>query len=136
MADPFLLFLLAAGDAADDKKKYEVLAKPERRIADMVEPVPAIASKSLAEAHRRGLRLYKTFLRSVPHIISKYELGFSVVQVRARITREFIKYKHIKDLMTIDFLLFKGTNELMELRNQWKTKSHVLGYFNQPKETG
>ena len=67
-------------------------------------------------------------------MIAHYELGFTVPQVRARISEEFCKNMHTKDVATIDFLVFKGTCELEEIRNQWKTKPHVLSYFAPPKE--
>lgn len=69
-----------------------------------------------------------------PLIISRYELGFTVPQVRSRISEEFRKNMQEKKLQTVDFLVFKGTCELEELVNQWKTKSHVLSYFTPPKD--
>src|SRR5690349_8982193 len=110
----------------------------------MVEPVPCLVSKSLAEASRRAKGLYKMFLRvpfslpsllprsemfischfaaqAAPLIITRYELGKTVPQVRARITQEFAKHKHLTDPKAIDFLIFKGTTDMLELRQQWKT---------------
>ena len=123
----------------------------------MSQPIPALVSRTRAEAATRAKSLYRAFLRvrnivclhgcllfnfsfpnlpkAAPVIIARYELGFSVPQVRTRITQEFAKNKQLHELSAIDFQIFRGATELTELLEQWKTKSHVLNYFAVPKES-
>jgi len=68
-------------------------------------------------------------LRHAPRIISDYQLNFTASQIRIRITKEFAKHRSVNDPAVIDYLVFKGTAELDELKSLFKTKSHVLAYF-------
>jgi hypothetical protein len=118
--------------------------------------LPTPMSKSLAEATQKSRLLFRQLMRVcshsiyfqqakftpflmlstklAPQVIMNYELGYTVPQVRSRIREEFQKHRALDDPATIDFLVFLGRNELMELQEQWKTRSHVVRYFAPQKK--
>jgi NADH dehydrogenase (ubiquinone) 1 alpha subcomplex subunit 6 len=97
-------------------------------------PVPiaprTLASEGFGEARRRVLSLYREWLREAPRMIASYPLDLSVGTVRARIRREFERYRPIKDLPIIDRLILQGTQDLIETHSKWKQKTHILYYFD------
>lgn len=98
-------------------------------------PVPIAPRTTLSvgfsEAKRRVLNLYREWLREVPHMVNTYPLDLPIHAVRARIRREFERYRYIQDLSVIDRLILNGTQELIETHSKWKQKTHILTYFDE-----
>ena len=89
-----------------------------------------LPSMSREEARRRVLNLYREWLREVPRICDMYPLDLPIAVVRARIRREFDKYRQVGSLPLIDMLIFKGSQEFIETSQKWKQKTHVMKYFD------
>jgi hypothetical protein len=68
----------------------------------------------------------------IPHITEMYGLRQPVSEVKAAFRAQFEKHSHITDPKTIDFLVMKGTGELSETLELFKTKTHVLKYLETP----
>jgi hypothetical protein len=64
------------------------------------------------------------------------QLDIPKAQLARRYREEFDKYRMIKDLPTIDMLIYRGKFELDEAKNLWKQKIHVLNFFSSPKDVG
>eukprot|EP01113_Clastostelium_recurvatum_P039444 TRINITY_DN6022_c0_g1_i2.p1 TRINITY_DN6022_c0_g1~~TRINITY_DN6022_c0_g1_i2.p1 ORF type:complete len:131 (-),score=16.43 TRINITY_DN6022_c0_g1_i2:56-406(-) len=93
---------------------------------------PTLISKSFAEASARSLQLYKSVLRAVPSLMVSYDLEYPASVLKKRLRHEFEKNRNVRDIPTIDMLVFRGSNELEESVQVWKTRSHVEKYFAPP----
>eukprot|EP00179_Madagascaria_erythrocladioides_P022328 CAMPEP_0198338924 /NCGR_PEP_ID=MMETSP1450-20131203/37627_1 /TAXON_ID=753684 ORGANISM="Madagascaria erythrocladiodes, Strain CCMP3234" /NCGR_SAMPLE_ID=MMETSP1450 /ASSEMBLY_ACC=CAM_ASM_001115 /LENGTH=142 /DNA_ID=CAMNT_0044043821 /DNA_START=40 /DNA_END=468 /DNA_ORIENTATION=- len=92
-------------------------------------------SKTSADARRKVLRLYRACLRSRGTLVQLYSLPYHRNEIGQVMRREFEKHKRVGDLKKIDQLVFKGRLELAEANALFKTKSHVLRYFDTPTMT-
>lgn len=86
-------------------------------------------SKTIEEASKNVIRLYRNSIRSIPHIIRIYNLELNASEIKQQIKKEFLKNSSIKDPQIIDMLVFKGNSELEETKLQWKTKTHVIRFL-------
>eukprot|EP01121_Diplochlamys_sp_Union-15-3_P005685 TRINITY_DN1601_c0_g1_i1.p1 TRINITY_DN1601_c0_g1~~TRINITY_DN1601_c0_g1_i1.p1 ORF type:complete len:116 (+),score=15.99 TRINITY_DN1601_c0_g1_i1:74-421(+) len=91
-------------------------------------------SRTLREASKKGVQLYRRVMKAGPKVINVYGLDITTQQYRDKIREEFRKHQHLEDKDTVDMLVFKGEQEFQETIEVWKTKSHVLQYFITPKE--
>jgi NADH dehydrogenase (ubiquinone) 1 alpha subcomplex subunit 6 len=49
--------------------------------------------------------------------------------LKRRIRQEFEKHRFVKEVATIDILLFKGRIDFEETLNSWKQPTHIMRYF-------
>ncbi|KAF3667322.1 NADH dehydrogenase [ubiquinone] 1 alpha subcomplex subunit 6 [Capsicum baccatum] len=92
--------------------------------------VPA-NSGSLEEARSRTFEFFRMCCRSIPHIMEIYNL-YDVVtpsQLRSAAAAEVRKNSNVTNPKVIDMLLFKGTEELMNIVNQSKQRHHIVGQY-------
>jgi len=92
--------------------------------------LPTLPSPSMGEACRRSKLLYRDCLRSIPLLRERYQLDYDRRDIIHRFRSEWEKNRKVKDLPTVDALVWKGRFELDEMRNLWKQKMHVAAYFN------
>jgi hypothetical protein len=87
-------------------------------------------SRSGAERGARARALYRAALRDVDNT----RINFTVVEdaafVRSLIRDLFERTRNVPDAKVADMLLFKANQELGEIRNQYKGRSHVGQYIN------
>lgn len=89
----------------------------------------ATLTKNMAEAHIKSRKLYRHALKLIPWMQDTYTLEYTKKQMRDTIRSHFDKHGHIKEKDTIDVLVFQGENEVQEALNIWKTRSHVVKFF-------
>jgi NADH dehydrogenase (ubiquinone) 1 alpha subcomplex subunit 6 len=91
-----------------------------------VMPVPRLKpSQNFSTASKKSVALYRKTLKSIPALISLYQLEQRPLQIQAFFRSEFEKQRHVTDVKVIDVLHFKGDMELVEALNLYKTKHHV-----------
>lgn len=81
------------------------------------------------EARERVIHLYRYALRSVKDIRKHYRLNESKEDVAACIRDLFERYRNVQDRKLIDMLVFKGRQDIDEVRAQWKGRHQVLNYL-------
>lgn len=88
-------------------------------------------SSSLEEARVSAVRIYREILRDIPSMRE----NFSIVEDRDYLTRVvralFERHGEITDPKVIDMLVFKARQEAGEIRNQWKSRTHVIKYVTE-----
>jgi len=95
---------------------------------------PFITSANLLQAEFRSRRLYYQSLKCIPWLIDSFKLEYSPRHMTKVIRGHFTKYSKLKDLNSIDVMIFKGQNELQEALNVWKVPDEVIHYFKVPPE--
>jgi len=84
---------------------------------------------SVAEASRRTQKLYRHAIKIIPWLQDTYELDYPKKEMKDTIKAQFTKHAHVRDITVIGTLLFQGENDLQEAINVWKTRSHVVKFF-------
>ena len=88
------------------------------------------ASVTTQEAQKRSIRLYREWLRLAPEAISTFGLDRTSKQFRYLVRRQWDKHRHVTNLNAIDTLTLIGTQQLLECKNIWMQKSHLMKYFD------
>ncbi|KAI0557544.1 Complex 1 LYR protein [Gracilaria domingensis] len=86
-------------------------------------------SASLEEASQNAVRLYRNALKDVPDMRKNFNIVEDAALVRHTIRDLFEKHDAVTDPKIIDMLVFKGWQELREIREQWKGRHHIYGYI-------
>lgn len=91
-------------------------------------------SSSMEEASGKAVAMYRQALRNIPDMRKNFVIieDESVVQ---KCIRDLIeRHADITDPKVVDMLVFKARQELMEIREQWKSRHHVYGYIQRYTE--
>lgn len=86
-------------------------------------------SKSLEEASKKSIRVYRMALRDIPAMRRNFTIMEDKSFVTAVIRENFERHRNITDPKIIDMLIFKATQELREIREQWKSRHHIYSYI-------
>ncbi|ESO10027.1 hypothetical protein HELRODRAFT_73194 [Helobdella robusta] len=98
--------------------------------------VSPVFSLNSSEARRRVLNLYRAWYRQIPVLVLKYDVPLTVKDFRKKLHERFTENRSITDIRVIDMLVVKGQMDLVEAVNIWKTKGHIMAYFDKtPKDT-
>jgi len=89
----------------------------------------ATTSVSLAQSQFRTRKLYRHALKVIPWMKDTYALEYDKKDMRDTIRGLFERQAHVKDRDLVDVLVFQGENDLQEALNIWKTRSHVVKFF-------
>lgn len=82
-------------------------------------------SGSFAEARSRVLNLYRTGLRDIPEMRKNYNLNESPAVIRDCLRAQFEMHAGVRDAKVLDMLVFKGRQNIDEIRAQWKGRHQV-----------
>jgi len=75
-------------------------------------------------------KLYRAWLRESSPSCQMYTLDMPISEFKAKVREQFDKQSHQTDARIINALLIKGAMELQETEACFKTKSHVMRYWN------
>ncbi|GJQ15071.1 hypothetical protein GpartN1_g6862.t1 [Galdieria partita] len=81
------------------------------------------------EARERVIHLYRYALKSVPDIRKNYRLNEGKEDVALCIRDLFERHRNVQDRKLIDMLVFKGRQDIDEVRAQWKGRHQILNYL-------
>lgn len=87
-------------------------------------------SASLAEASAKAVAIYRTALRDVPAMRVNFTIIEDKAFLYACIRDLFERHHEVSDPKIVDMLVFKGRQELREIREQWKSRHHVYGHIH------
>lgn len=91
-------------------------------------------SSSLKEASRKAVSIYRTALRDIPDMRRNFTIMEDSKYVAAVIRDNIEQHRRVTDPKIIDMLVFKAVQELREIREQWKTRTHVYSYIHRYSE--
>ncbi|CAN7948504.1 unnamed protein product, partial [Ixodes pacificus] len=121
------------------RTRFKMASNLVKSTARTVKP---LLSLDQGEARRRVLNLYKAWYRQMPSIVKMYDIPVTAEQGRTKLRQEFLRNKHVRDIRSIDLLLFccwipsplQGQMELVETLKIFKQKSHVMAFFKDTVE--
>lgn len=115
-------FCISAGSRKQQQQQYSILVP-----ADMLRP-----SQSDAEARYRILVLYRYICRSLGVVRDRFHVPLDIPSMQRRVRMDFEKHRNQQiSRSLIDAMVFRGHNELEEMKRQHQTRSQVLKYFAQ-----
>lgn len=89
----------------------------QRGMVSAIDPSYVVGhSRTLAQARRNSLHLYRRALKSVPQIKRYYAMPYSVEQMRKKIRHEFTRRGNLTDPQLVDHIVINGFNLLEEVR--------------------
>jgi len=88
--------------------------------------VKPVMSTDRAEARRRVLNLYRAWIRLGDRLPHLYDIPRNPTDCRVAIKNKFLANKDIRDIRTIDLLVAKGQMDLVETKEIWSQKHHVM----------
>jgi hypothetical protein len=89
----------------------------------------AQTTTSALELGARTRRLYRHALKIIPWLQDTYEINYEKDHMRAIIRHHFERHVGLDKGYTSSVLLHQGENDLQEALNIWKTRSHVVKFF-------
>ncbi|KAK4448529.1 NADH-ubiquinone oxidoreductase [Podospora aff. communis PSN243] len=93
-------------------------------------------SLNAADAKRRVLATYRTWLRAAPEIQTMYSVPKPVSTIRTRIRQEFERNRFVNKLSVIDVLIFRSHADYQETMNFWRQTTHIMSYFKEENFRG
>jgi NADH dehydrogenase (ubiquinone) 1 alpha subcomplex subunit 6 len=93
-------------------------------------------SLNAADAKRRVLATYRTWLRAAPEIQTMYSVPKPVSTIRTRIRQEFERNRFVNKLSVIDVLIFRSHADYQETMNFWRQTTHIMSYFKEENFKG
>lgn len=66
--------------------------------------------------------------------VIQFNISKNEEQCKQKLREEFLQHKNIKDVRTIDLLVFKGRNDLQEVVNKWKNSHNIMRYWKDTHE--
>lgn len=95
-------------------------------------PGRQIHSKNLEEARTEVRSLYRSFVRSVPYIMTTFKVAkLTEKQVYSVLREEFSKHGNVTDPRVVDMLVIKGKIELQEQVELWQQRTHFYRRFQE-----
>ncbi len=91
-------------------------------------------SSSLEEARASAVRAYREILKDIPAMRENFTIIEDEQHVRRVVRSLFERHGDITDPKVVDMLVFKARQEAGEIRNQWKSRTHVIKYVNEYNE--
>lgn len=88
-----------------------------------------VLSASMAEASLKAKAAYRTALRDIPDMRRNFTIMEDAQYVTAVIRDNFERHRMVSDPKIVDMLVFKASQELREIREQWKSRHHVYSYI-------
>jgi len=92
----------------------------------MNKAIKPFLSTNRLESKRRVINLYRAWIRFGERIPYVYDVPVTTEACKNAIKAKFIANKDIKDLRTIDYLVAKGQMDLIETKEIWSQKHHVM----------
>lgn len=84
-----------------------------------------MSSRAVHHCSPKVIDLYRRCLREIPRVTTVFDIDESETELRVRVRKLFQKHDQVKDPRLIDQLLVLGENELKEITESWKQKSHL-----------
>lgn len=91
-------------------------------------------SSSLQEASRKAVAAYRAALKDIPDMRRNFTIVEDESYVQRVIRDNFERHRDVTDPKIVDMLVFKATQELREIREQWKSRYHVYSYMQRYSE--
>jgi len=92
----------------------------------MTKAIKPFLSTNRIESKRRVMNLYRAWIRFCDRMPYVYDIPRDVGECKAAIKTKFLANKDIKDLRTVDYLVAKGQMDLIETKEIWSQKHHVM----------
>lgn len=70
--------------------------------------------------------MYRAWMRFGDRMPYVYDIPKNTTECKAAIKQKFMANKDIKDLRTVDYLVAKGQMDLVETKEIWCQKHHVM----------
>lgn len=86
-------------------------------------------SATLHEARGKVVSMYREVLRDIPAMRENFTIIEDEQFVRRVVRNLFDRHSGIEDPKIVDMLVFKGRQEAGEIRNQWKSRTHVYQHI-------
>lgn len=87
-------------------------------------------STSLQEASHKAVSAYRVALRDIPNMRRNFTIMEDSKFVASVIRDNFEQHRRVTDPKIVDMLVFKALQELREIREQWKTRTHIYSYIH------
>eukprot|EP00301_Raphidiophrys_heterophryoidea_P019232 c4196_g1_i1.p1 GENE.c4196_g1_i1~~c4196_g1_i1.p1 ORF type:complete len:126 (+),score=39.02 c4196_g1_i1:54-431(+) len=87
--------------------------------------IPTTPSRSLKEASKRAVKLYRDCLIATPVAVLQHELKFTVPETKERIRKLFDEHRGIQDPKIIDMKVFRGYQDLEEAVQLWSQRLQI-----------
>lgn len=96
------------------------------------QPGKQIHSQNLEEARRNVRSLYRSYIRSVPYIMTTFKVAkLTEKQLYGVLREEFTKHGNVTDPRVVDMLVIKGKIELQEQVELWQQRTHFYRRFQE-----
>merc|ERR1711997_501869 len=96
------------------------------------QPGKQIHSQNLEEARKNVRSLYRSYIRSVPYIMTTFKVAkLTEKQLYSVLREEFTKHGNVTDPRVIDMLVIKGKIELQEQVELWQQRTHFYRRFQE-----
>lgn len=86
-------------------------------------------SKTFEEASKKTVAVYRSALRDIPAMRRNFSIMEDKRFLSAVIRENFERHRDVTDPKIIDMLVFKASQELREIREQWKSRHHIYSYI-------
>ena len=91
-------------------------------------------SSTLEEASAKARSVYRMALRDIPDMRRNFNIVEDERFVKSVVRDLFEKHKNVTDSKVVDMLTFKAIQELREISEQWKSRTHLYSYIHEYAE--